>query len=829
MRESAGRAPMRKESRLNRPRRRTRLLVAALIAIAAGIALRIVIGAGAAVFDLERNPVRTHPTAAVVPTGPQRFIVKLRPPATADKAAKAATLATAARLSGLAARTGLGLDHARRIAGRLQALELEPAVAGESMAESLARLRADPEVEYAEPDQMRYIHSVPNDPLFPSQGALTDPGQWFLMPSSTATPAAVDAQTAWNTTQGSASLVIADIDTGVRFDHPDLGSAANGGRLLAGYCFISNAFIANNPGCPGPDASDPGDWVTSADLSNASSSSICSGASVEPSSWHGTRTAGLLAALTNNGIGIAGMTWSGAILPVRALGTCGGEDSDIIKAMLWAAGIAVADPADPSGETTITNPNPAKIINMSIGGSGTCPASYTDAIDQITPRGILIVVSAGNESGPVDAPANCPGVVGVAGLRQAGTKVGYSSFGPEISVGAPAGNCYYTTGSEPCVYSITSTTNLGTTAPGANDYTGLYYCDASTGSNPNCQIASDGSQYRTYNIGTSFSAPLVSGIGALMAAANPNLNACQLRSRIKEGSLPYPQYSSALPAGDTVQPPACANGTDTAAECVCTLDGRTCGAGMANASGALTAALRPVAAVALPTAVSPGATLQLNAGGSAAAPTRSIASYAWSSVGGQSVTITNASSSTATVTAPSCGLATVQVVVTDNTGAADTAEVVLSPSSASTAAPSTAGSTNCSFTAPAVEIAVCPTGASAQANGGTENFVDTLGYTTDTAVTWAVNGIAGGNATVGTISSSGAYTAPASVPNPATVTVTATSVADATVVASTNLTVTSPPSHGGGGALDGLSLLVEGSVLLVLMRRRRHDAAATRP
>src|SRR5215472_10487785 len=101
--------------------------------------------------------------------------------------------------------------------------------------------------------------------------------------------------------------------------------------------------------------------------------------------------------------------------------------------MLWAGGVAVSGAA--------ANPNPARIINMSLGGTGSCLANYIEAIGQLAAAGVLVVVSAGNEGGPVDTPANCPGVAAVAGLRQAGTKVGYSSLGPEIALGAPAGNC----------------------------------------------------------------------------------------------------------------------------------------------------------------------------------------------------------------------------------------------------------------------------------------------------------------------------------------------------------------------------------------------------
>ena len=134
------------------------------------------------------------------------------------------------------------------------------------------------------------------------------------------------------------------------------------------------------------------------------------------SSWHGTRVAGILGAISNNDTGIAGMTWSGWILPVRVLGKCGGYDSDIIAGMAWAAGLAV--------EGVPNNPYPARIINMSLGAVGSCSSSYQQVVDELVGLGMLIVVSAGNEGGPVDAPANCAGVAAIAGLRQAGTKVG---------------------------------------------------------------------------------------------------------------------------------------------------------------------------------------------------------------------------------------------------------------------------------------------------------------------------------------------------------------------------------------------------------------------
>jgi serine protease len=771
------------------------------------------VAAATVVIDVERNPVRRHPAARIATTGPQRIIVKLRAPGSAAGVAAVNAVApaagesgAAARLSALAVRTGLSLEGYRSITEDLQVMHVAGTGGGESAEELLARLRADPQVQYAELDQYRFVHSVPNDTLYSEQ--------WYLMPPTSPMPSAIDAQTAWTTTTGSAGTVIADIDTGVRFDHPDLLSVSSGGRLLPGYCFISDAVIANNSSCPGPDASDPGDWVTQADLSTPE----CVNAGVtltSVSSWHGTRVAGILAALSNNSTGIAGTTWSGKLLPVRAVGVCGGLDSDIITGMLWAAGIAV------SGAPA--NTTPANVINLSLGGSGTCPQSYQDAVDQITARGVLIVASAGNESGPMDAPANCAGVAGIVGLRQAGTKVGYSSLGPQAALGAPAGNCINTpSNTAPCIDSLVTTTNLGAQGPGVNDYTGEYYCDQTTGSYANCPIGAN--QYRTYNLGTSFAAPQVAGIGALMRTVNAKLNSCQLIARLKEGALPYPQSS----VGETTQPPLCPGADASTGECICTNDGQTCGAGMANAPGALAAALRPIAAVAVPAAVSAAQVVQLKATGSAAVSGHTISTFGWSNAGGLDITIQNANTSTASVTLPSCGLATVVLTVTDDAGRQDTAQVVISPTSVTTTAPASAGQTACSVTPPPVQVALCPASVSVQ-TGRTQSFAATLANTSDSSVVWQVNGIDGGDATVGTISSTGVYTAPASLPPSGTVTVTALSAADNSATASAKLTITSPAgSGGGGGALDWLTLLGAAcAVALQSVRAARRSAATS--
>ena len=733
---------------------------------------------GAAGLNDELNPVRTHPHGAA-DTAVERLIIKLREAAGATAVIAAAVTPEEAQIEAgrqrvalLAGRHGLMLKSTRAITARMHVMHLEFPLSAESLATTLETLRADPEVEYAEVDQRRYAHATPNDSLFLTQ-------QWYLQNSST-TPSAIDAMTAWDTTTGSATLVIADLDTGVRYDHPDLLAASAGGRLLPGYCFISDSFVANGGTCPGADASDPGDWVTQSDITGHPNE--CSGGTPQNSSWHGTRTAGLLGAITNNAMGIAGVTWQTQILPVRVLGKCGGFESDIDKAMLWAAGMSVAN--------TPANTHPAKVINMSFGAASSCTQADIDTINQVAANGVLVVVSAGNEGGPVDTPANCPGVAAVAGIRHVGTKVGYSSLGPEIALSAPAGNCVNTAPGSTCLYPITTTFNTGTMGPVANDPA---YTDQV--SNP--------------NLGTSFSAPLVSGIGALMAAMNSTLSSCRLISRLKESALPFPQTSTTTATMCHV--PAGANDVQ-GSECICTLDGKTCGAGMANASGALKAAVRPVAAVTVPATVTAGQGVMLQGGASAAVPGHTIATYQWTSVGAQSLSIQGGTTAMATVTAPSCGLGTVRLTVTDDLNRQDTADIVISPTSATTTAPGSVSATGaCSLTPATIQVAVCPTTDSVQAGGTAQTFTATLGNTANTSVTWEVSGVTGGNATVGTISTSGVYMPPANVPTPAMVTVSAVSVADPGQSSTAQVTVTAAPNSGGGGggggALDVLSLI----------------------
>ncbi|WP_199414818.1 S8 family peptidase [Xanthomonas arboricola] len=333
----------------------------------------------------------------------------------------------------------------------------------------MRRLAADPAVKRVEVDMLLRPMLVPNDSRLPEQWALGT------------TSAGINVRPAWDKATGKGA-VVAVIDTGVTA-HPELSA-----NVLAGYDFISDAFIARDGNARDTDAADLGDW--------AAANECGSGASASSSSWHGTHVAGIVAAAANNGAGTAGVAFNAKVLPVRVLGRCGGYLSDIADAIVWASGGTVSGvPA---------NPTPARVINLSLGGIGSCSTTLSNAIASAVSRGTSVVVAAGNSNIDVSqsVPANCPNVIAVAATTSAGAKASFSNFGQGVDIAAPG-------------QAILSTLNSGSTAVGTPDYA-------------------------VYS-GTSMAAPHVAGVVALMqsVALNP-LSAASVEAMLKSTARALP-------------------------------------------------------------------------------------------------------------------------------------------------------------------------------------------------------------------------------------------------------------------------------------------------
>jgi serine protease len=572
----------------------------------------------------ERGPLRPLASAAAEDAGTARVIVKYRSGASLLQASPKRPL-HAARLS---ERLSLPLADGRMLGERTQSLRGQ----GLSSQQLVARLTAQPDVEWAVVDRRRTINAVvPNDPYFADGQTSITPtvGQWYLRTPDGSMPAAINALGAWAFTTGAGSVTVAVIDTGVRLTHPDLA-----GKLWPGYDFVADTSTANDGDGRDADPSDPGDWTVTFD-------SCSSG----DSSWHGTQVAGLIGAGTDNGIGMASVGRNVMVLPVRVLGKCGGYDSDIIAGMRWAAGVTSQVGAN-GASVQVSNAHPARVINLSLGSSGSCSASYRDAIAEIVAAGVTVVVAAGNDTGhAVSEPANCAGVIAVAGMRHIGTKVGYSNIGPEVAISAPAGNCVNVGDNDPCLYPLLTTINSGTTVPSTNTYSDSFNA----------------------SLGTSFAAPIVAGTVALMLSADPTLAPTQIKSKLQATSRGFPAYS----IGATTTVPAChaPTGVDQL-ECLCTTN--TCGAGLLDAAAAVAAAANGVAP---PLALIVASTGAPSAGSPVAlqgtASSRSVTGYQWTlSAGADKAAFVGATTGgTATLLPSAAGSVTVSLRVSDSSGA----------------------------------------------------------------------------------------------------------------------------------------------------------------
>ncbi|MBB3823733.1 serine protease [Xanthomonas arboricola] len=363
----------------------------------------------------------------------------------------------------------LGLSATRRLSTGPMLLVADRKLDRVDSESLMRRLAADPAVKRVEVDVLMRPLLVPNDPGVPQQWAMGT------------TSAGLNIRPAWDRTTGK-GIVVAVIDTGIT-NHPDL--AAN---VLPGYDFIIDPATARDGSARDANAADQGDWTAANECGP--------GASASSSSWHGTHVAGIVAAVGNNAAGVVGTAFNAKILPLRVLGRCGGYMSDIADAIVWASGGKV--------NGVPANPNPATVINLSLGGYGSCSTTLSNAITAAVTRGSAVVAAAGNSNMDVSTsvPANCPNVIAVAATTSAGAKASFSNFGKGVDIAAPG-------------QSIVSTLNTGTTVPG-------------------------NAAYASYS-GTSMAAPHVAGVVALMqsVALNP-LTPATVKALLKSSARPLP-------------------------------------------------------------------------------------------------------------------------------------------------------------------------------------------------------------------------------------------------------------------------------------------------
>ncbi|WP_238613476.1 S8 family peptidase [Candidatus Oscillochloris fontis] len=279
------------------------------------------------------------------------------------------------------------------------------------------RLARDPLVVYAEPNYRRVLLRTPNDKVLPQQWGLHN----------------IQAFEAWDISTG-AAIVIAVLDTGVDAKHNDLQ-----GQILSGF----NAFTGSN------DSNDD--------------------------NGHGTAVAGLIAANTNNGEGIAGICWGCKILPVKVLDSRGGgDDASVAAGIRWAVD------------------NGARVINMSLGGSEESQ-TLRDAVDYAASRGVLMVAASGNERSEGNLPsypAAYDSVIAVGATGNSDVVTGFSNTGPYVDLAAPG-------------------VGLWTTLPG--------------------------NEYGTPN-GTSFASPYVAGAAGLAFSVRPDLPIADIRCILEAGA-----------------------------------------------------------------------------------------------------------------------------------------------------------------------------------------------------------------------------------------------------------------------------------------------------
>lgn len=399
------------------------------------------------------QPARAQPSGRQPEFVPGEVIVKFRSAVTAQNF-QGLRVQLAAQSAQLERVRSLGLEHTdlfKSGLGRDATLEL------------VAQLSKRRDVEYAELNYISRAYKTSSDPIYPLQ--------WHY--------AAMNLPNAWDITDGTtgSAVTVAVVDTG-SITHPDLS-----GMFVSGYDFISDATEGGDGN--GRDANPQ-------DLGG-------------DSGYHGSHVAGTVAA-RNNGVGGVGVSWGAKVVPVRVLGVNGsGSSSDILDGVRWAAGLSVAG--------VPVNANPAKVINLSLGGKRGCSQTEQTLYTQLKGLGVIVVVAAGNDNdnAALYSPASCNDVITVGATGPTGERAPYSNYGAPVDVMAPGGDTQktLTVGGETFPAGVIST---------VLDQNGR-------------------ASFAAYN-GTSMAAPHIAGVIALMLSRDPNLSFDTVLVRLRSAGAP---------------------------------------------------------------------------------------------------------------------------------------------------------------------------------------------------------------------------------------------------------------------------------------------------